>query len=135
MKHNIFYFLVVLIFSQNLYSKCENQNLIIKAYISTQTLDLAYNNGSAYFKGNDRVEVFVKSSNQKKVYHSGTLSDDQAGSFKITAPSIINTELIFTHDHETSYFEGLYGNFINDSKIYDLSGIKCHWYELVEVYN
>ncbi|MCH2535273.1 MAG: hypothetical protein MK008_12595 [Bdellovibrionales bacterium] len=133
MKHNIFLFLFFLLLSPMGYAQCENHKLSIKVFISSQSLDTAYNNGAVFFSGADHIEVIEKSTNRSHVFKNATLHDDQAGQFKLVAPSSFNPKIVFTHDHETSYFEGLFGNFKGEDIIYDLSGLKCHWNELFEV--
>lgn len=133
MKHNILFLLIVLIVGQNIYAACENQKLSIKVFISSQSLDVAYKNGAVYFSGVDHIKVLEKETKKMHIFKDATLQDDQAGRFQVVAPSSFNAKLIFTHDHETSYFEGLYGNFKGEKKLYDLSGLKCAWDELFEV--
>ena len=133
MKHNILTLLMVLLLGQNIYAACENQKLSIKIFISSHSLDLAYNNGAVYFSGDDHIKVLEKEISKTHIFKNATLKDDQSGQFQILAPSSFNTKLVFTHDHETSYFEGLFGNFKGERKLYDLSGLKCTWADLFEV--
>lgn len=133
MKHNILFFLIVFLLSHNIYASCENQKLSIEVFISSQSLDVAYNNGAVFFSGVDHIKVIEKATNKTHIFKNATLQDDQVGQFQLVAPSSFNPELIFTHDHETSYIDGLYGNFIAKNKLYDLSGLKCTWDDLFEV--